>query len=193
MAVEDEDEDGAQLLAALQADDALLEAATTVTVEQEAQAMAATRERAAEHGVEPKSHGEHGWAGSMRRKFELFLEKHGERLGYEAGVGPTVEHAKHFVDYCASGAGRLIFSPVGRVGMCDKYFEMHLPYTLAQRVFPMMGLPTWTGLSVSELREKAAPFKDGLLEHWKSVKVSRYILGLARRCGNVTGPGLQHY
>ena len=115
MAVEDEDEDGAQLLAALQADDALLEAATTVTVEQEAQAMAATRERAAEHGVEPKSHGEHGWAGSMRRKFELFLEKHGERLGYEAGVGPTVEHAKHFVDYCASGAGRLIFSPVGRV------------------------------------------------------------------------------
>ena len=173
MAVEDEDEDGAQLLAALQADDALLEAATTVTVEQEAQAMAATRERAAEHGVEPKSHGEHGWAGSMRRKFELFLEKHGERLGYEAGVGPTVEHAKHFVDYCASGAGRLIFSPVGRVGMCDKYFEMHLPYTLAQRVFPMMGLPTWTGLSVSELREKAAPFKDGLLEHWKSVKVSR--------------------
>ena len=72
MAVEDEDEDGAQLLAALQADDALLEAATTVTVEQEAQAMAATRERAAEHGVEPKSHGEHGWAGSMRRKFERF-------------------------------------------------------------------------------------------------------------------------
>ena len=82
-----EEEDGAQLLAALQADDALLESATTVTVEQEAQAMAATRGRAIEHGVEPKSHGEHGWAGSMRRKFERFLEKHGERLGYEASVG----------------------------------------------------------------------------------------------------------
>ena len=116
-----EEDDGAQMLAALQADDARLEEATTVTVEQEALAMAATRERAEEHGVEPKSHGEHGWAGSMRRKFERFLEKHGERLGYEAGVGPTVEHAKHFVDYCASGAGRVCFSPVGRVGMGDKY------------------------------------------------------------------------
>ena len=96
-----EEEDGAQLLAALQADDALLESATTVTVEQEAQAMAATRGRAVEHGVEPMSHVEHGWTGSMRRKFERFLEKHGERsmmLPASAGGGRYVSSStSHFV------------------------------------------------------------------------------------------------
>ena len=54
---------------------------TTVSVEQEAAAMAAVRTQIEEHGVSEKTHGKHGLAGSMRRKFERFLEKHAVRLG----------------------------------------------------------------------------------------------------------------
>ena len=41
--------------------------------------MARIKQRAKEHGVNFKSHGEHGWVGSIMRKFERFLERHGER------------------------------------------------------------------------------------------------------------------
>ena len=75
------------MLAELEEQDAVTDAAFTVSVEQEAVAMEAVQAQADAHGVNPKSHGEHGWAGSMRRKFERFLEKHGERLGYEEAVG----------------------------------------------------------------------------------------------------------
>ena len=87
-----------------------------MVVQQEVEAMAAVRQQAEEHGVNEKSHGVHGWAGSMMRKFERFLEKHGARLGYVAAVGPSIEIVKHFVDYCSSGAGRESFSCVGRPG-----------------------------------------------------------------------------
>jgi len=55
----------------------------------------------------------------------------------------------------------------------DKYFELHLPYTLASKVFPMMRLPGWFGLAKHELKAKAAPFNDAILERWKQVKTSR--------------------
>ena len=80
--------------------------------------MQATREEAAAHGVNEKSLGEHGWAGSMARRFERFLARHGERLGYPAGypndseVEPSLELVRSFVDYCASGAARVNFSCV---------------------------------------------------------------------------------
>ena len=48
--------------------------------------MARIKQRAKEHGVNPKSHGEHGWAGSIMRKSERFLERHGERLQYDKGT-----------------------------------------------------------------------------------------------------------
>ena len=169
--------DVAALVANAEADAACLEQAVTATVEQEAAAMEEMQQRAEEHGINQKSAGVHGWAGSMMRKFERFLEKHGERLGYDPAMMedparglPLVER---FVDYCASGAGRNYFSPVGRVGLCDKYFSLHLPYTLAQRVFVMMQLPGWTGLRRAQVREKAEPYKSGLLEYWQKVQQSR--------------------
>ena len=157
---DEEDDDLAALEAALEAADR----AQAMTVQQEVEAMAAVRQQAEEHGVNEKSHGVHGWAGSMMRKFERFLEKHGARLGYVAAAGPSIEIVKHFVDYCSSGAGRESFSCVGRPGMCDKYFELQLPYTLAQRVFGMMGVPSWVGLSRGDARRKAEPYKEAIQE-----------------------------
>ena len=75
--------------------------------------MAAVRTQIEEHGVSEKTHGKHGLAGSMRRKFERFLEKHAVRLGLDLTAEPTVEIAEHFVEYCASGAGREYFSCCG--------------------------------------------------------------------------------
>ena len=115
--------------------------------------MEEIRARAETFGVHPKSDGEHGWVGSMKRKFEVFLvEKHGVAHGYDAALGPTLELAERFVDYCASGAGRVYFSSAGRVSLCDAYFSNHLPCGLAQKVFVMMGLPGWAGLLYSEWR-----------------------------------------
>ena len=95
--------------AALAAADALV---MNPSVEQEAAEMARIKQRAKEHGVNPKSHGEHGWAGSIMRKFEPFLERHGERLQYDNANGPEPEHMEEFVHYCSSGAGRVNFSAV---------------------------------------------------------------------------------
>lgn len=141
---------------------AAAEAAATLTLEQEREAMEEIRSRAETYGVHPKSDGVHGCTGSMMRKFEVFLEKHGAHHGYDSAVGPTLELAERFVDYCASGAGRVYFSSVGRVGYCDAYFSNHLPCALAQKVFVMLKLPGWVGLRKAEAREKAAPFKEGL-------------------------------
>ena len=50
------------------------------SVEEERAAMESTRLHAVEHGGNPKTGTEHGWVSSMRRKFERFLEKHGEEI-----------------------------------------------------------------------------------------------------------------
>ena len=68
--------------------------------------------------------GEHGLVGTIRRQFERFLDAHGERLGFDREVGPTESLIESFVDYMASSAGRRKFSPVGRVGQCNRYFEV---------------------------------------------------------------------
>ena len=171
------DSDVEALLAMMQADEQAANAEER-TLEQEAAMMQATREEAAAHGVNEKSHGEHGehgWAGSMARRFERFLARHGERLGYPAGypndseVEPSLKLVRSFVDYCASGAARVNFSCVSRKADNDKYFELHLPYTLAQRCFPMLKLPGWVGFDKTERRQKAVPLKDTIQEHWKSI------------------------
>ena len=92
--------------------------------------MAATRAQAAEHGDSAKAGGEHGWVGSLRRKFERFLEKHGEDHGYDASQGldgstESLDLVRAFMDYCFSGLGREEFSGVGRMGMADSYFQLH--------------------------------------------------------------------
>ena len=51
---------------------------------------------------------------------------------------------------------------MGRVGQCDKYFELHLKSSLATHVFPAMGMPGWTGLGAADLSAKAAPFREAL-------------------------------
>ena len=61
--------DVAALVANAEADAACLEQAVTATVEQEAAAMEEMQQRAEEHGINQKSAGVHGWAGSMMRKF----------------------------------------------------------------------------------------------------------------------------
>lgn len=148
----------AALLAALQDEDELVDASMRPTAEEERVVMAATRQQAVEHGVNAKAGGEHGWVGSMRRKFERFLEKHGERLGYDAGAGiddssQGLGIVRDFMDYCFSGLGReQLFSAVGRKGFADEYFSLHLPYALAQKVFPMMGMPGWVDLEKHQLQ-----------------------------------------
>ena len=62
---------GRSLLAELEAEDAALEAEQRPTLEEERAIMAATQEQAAEHGDSAKAGGEHGWVGSMMRKWEL--------------------------------------------------------------------------------------------------------------------------
>ena len=129
------------LLAELEREDAALEAAMRPTVEEERAVMAATQQQAAEHGDSAKAGGEHGWVGSMLRKFERFLEKHGDTYGYDAkegldGGSQSLVLVRAFMDYCFSGLGReQTFSGVGRKGFADEYFSLHLPYALAQKVF----------------------------------------------------------
>ena len=162
------------LLEELMAAEAALEAATQRTPEAEREAMEACREQAAEHGEQPKSESENGMAGCMRRKFERFLARHGDAYSYEAELGPTVELVRRFMEYCWSGAGReQLFSGVGRKSFADAYFELHLAYTLAQKVFGMMGLIGWTGLEKAERKAKAEPYKDAIKEHFKLLKTSR--------------------
>ena len=137
------------LLAELEREDAALEAAMRPTVEEERAVMAATQQQAAEHGDSAKAGGEHGWVGSMMRKFERFLEKHGDTYGYDAkegldGGSQSLVLVRAFMDYCFSGLGReQTFSGVGRKGFADEYFSLHLPYALAQKVFPMMKMVGW--------------------------------------------------
>ena len=109
---EDDEEELEALEAAANAALAAADALMNPSVEQEAAEMARIKQRAKEHGVNPKSHGEHGWAGSIMRKFEPFLERHGERLQYDNANGPEPEHMEEFVHYCSSGAGRVNFSAV---------------------------------------------------------------------------------
>ena len=67
----------------------------------------------------------------------------------------------------------MIFSPVNRTSDCDAYFELHLPYTLAQKVFPLLKYGGWTDLEKHELQAKAGPYKDAIKEHWNRIKESR--------------------
>ena len=148
------------LLAELEREDAALEAAMRPTVEEERAVMAATQQQAAEHGDSAKAGGEHGWVGSMMRKFERFLEKHGDTYGYDAkegldGGSQSLVLVRAFMDYCFSGLGReQTFSGVGRKGFADEYFSLHLPYALAQKVFPMMKMVGWVGLEKHELQAR---------------------------------------
>jgi len=140
------------MLDALREEAEAADASFRPTVEQERAVMAETRQQAVEHGVNAKGSGEHGWVGSMMRKFERFLEMHGEASGYDSAVGIVsdaqgLELVRDYMDWCFSGLGReQLFSGVGRKGFADEYFSLHLPYALAQKVFPMMNMPGWTGL-----------------------------------------------
>ena len=102
------------LLAQLEAEDAAFDAEQRPTLEEERAIMAATHEQAAEHGDSAKAGGEHGWVGSMMRKWERFLEKHGGEYGYDPKVGldggsESLELVRRFMDYCFSGLGREIY------------------------------------------------------------------------------------
>ena len=65
------------------------------------------------------------------------------------------------------------FSGVGRKGFADEYFSLHLPYALAQKVFPMMKMVGWVGLEKHELQAKAVPFKAAILEYWDRLRKAR--------------------
>ena len=154
------------MIAALEEEDAAFEASLRPTVEEEQAIIAATHQQAVEHGDSAKAGGEHGWVGSMMRKFERFLEKHGAKYGYVAeegldGGSKSLDVVRAFMDYCFSGLGRdQQFSGVGRKGFADEYFSLHLPYALAQKVFPMMKIVGWVGLEKHELQAIPAPGAD---------------------------------
>jgi len=164
----------AAMLQAMHEADAAAAASLRPTVEEERERMEELREHVVAHGGNPKAGNEHGYVGCMRRNFERFLDKHGAAYGYDAEEGPTLQLARQFMEYCFSGAARWqTYSAVGRRGFYDGYFEVHLPYTLAQKVFPAMALPGWGGLEATELRAKAEPFKVALKAHWEALKTSR--------------------
>ena len=146
---------------------------TTRSVEDEAAGMEVVAQDAEEFGDNAKAHGWHGWAGSMARRFRRFLVSHGERLGYDEEAGPTLDVVRRFMDWCLAGYARLNFSCVGRKADADAYYALHLPYTLAQRCFPMLELGGWVGLERLELKAKAEPFKAEILAYWKRLKESR--------------------
>jgi hypothetical protein len=108
------------MLAALREEAEAAEAALRPTIEEERAVLEATRQHVVEHGVNAKAGGEHGWVGSMRRKFERYLEKHGADVGYDTAVGLEPDSkgfgvVREFMDYCHSGLGReQLFSGVGR-------------------------------------------------------------------------------
>ena len=173
----------AAMLQAMHEADAAAAASLRPTVEEERERMEELREHVVAHGGNPKAGNEHGYVGCMRRNFERFLEKHGAAYGYDAEEGPTLQLARQFMDYCFSGAARWqTYSAVGRRGFYDGYFEVHLPYTLAQKVFPAMALPGWGGLEASARRAKAEPFKAALKEHWEALRTSRAIGLTVRVC-----------
>lgn len=159
------------LLRAMEEDSARCEAATTRGAEEEAALMDAVAADSA-MGENAKTV-THGVPASIRKKFEKFIENHGARLGYIATEGASVEFVEHFVDFCASAAGRQSFSCVGRLGMCDKYFELHLKCSLAAKVFPAMSMAGWTGLSDVELAAKAVPYREAIGKRWGRIKASR--------------------
>ena len=167
------------LLAQLEQEEAAFDASLVRTAEEEQAIMESTRQQAVEHGDSAKAGGEHGWVGSMMRKFERFLEKHGDKYGYDAmqgldGSSQSLDLVRAFMDYCFSGLGReQTYSGVGRKGFADEYFSMHLPYALAQKVFPMMKMAGWVGLEKHELQAKAVPFKCGILDYWQRLRNSR--------------------
>ena len=156
------EESTAALLAQFEEEDAAFDASLARSIEEERAMMAASRQQAAEHGDSAKGGGEHGWVGSMMRKFERFLEKHGDEYQYDSKEGldggtKSLELVRAFMDYCNTGAGReQAFSGVGRKGFADTFFSLHLPYALAQKVFPMMKMAGWVGLEKVELQNMHA-------------------------------------
>ena len=89
------------------------------TAEEETAGMEEVRAAAVEFGDNAKAHSWHGWAGTMARRFRRFLQRHGERLGYEEGAeadadGPGLEVVRQFIDWCWAGYARLNFSPVAQ-------------------------------------------------------------------------------
>ena len=160
------------MVADLEAESERRDADSKMSVEAQTAAMDATRAQADAHGDSAKVSGEYGLTATVKRQFERFLDGHGERLGFDPEVGPTESLIEGFVDYMASSAGRQRFSSVGRVGQCDRYFEVNLP-TYLFKVFPMMKLVGWTGLSKGEQKAKAEPLRDAMAAYWKRVKCSR--------------------
>ena len=75
------------MLAALREEAEAADASLRPTVAEERAVLEAARQHVLEHGVNAKAGGEHGWVGSMRRKFERYLQKHGADVGYDAAVG----------------------------------------------------------------------------------------------------------
>ena len=151
--------------------------------EAEVEAMEALREQAADNGGHPKTDSVRGFVGCMCRKFEKFLQRLGvPYYGYVPGTEPSIDVVKRFVEWCYSGGGREYeFSIVGRKGLYDAYFEVHLAYNLARKVFPMMGLAEWVSLSKTERKQRALPFKEAIQEHFKAIKVSRQdVAGMGR-------------
>ena len=105
----------------------------------------------------------------IERKWLRFLLVHGEKYGFNARVGPSLELVKHFVAY--SYCTRNVVSVIGREGMGDS-FELQIRYMLAKFVFVSLKYNGWSGLNAHELHKKAEPFKFAVKEQWQRLKRS---------------------
>ena len=141
-------------------------AAHRETAAKKQQRIAELEERAQLFGDSAKQSAQ---AKVLERKWLRFLLVHGEKYGFDARKGPTVELVEHFVTYCFCTRDRV--SAIGREGMGDA-FELQIRYMLAKFVFVSLKYKGWTGLSAHALHEKAEPFKFAVREHWKRLKRS---------------------
>ena len=76
------------------------------TAEEETAGMEEVRAAAVEFGDSAKAHSWHGWAGTMARRFRRFLQRHGERLGYEEGAEADADGPDHIGFFDPQTGGR---------------------------------------------------------------------------------------
>ena len=81
--------------------------------------------RAASHGRNPK---ETAQVGVLKRKWQRFLSMFGERLQFDAKVGPTLEIMRQFTSYVyVSREGGRPSAATQRIGCGDSYYKAYLP------------------------------------------------------------------
>ena len=119
--------------------------------------------------------------GVLKRKWQRFLSMFGERLQFDANVGPTLAIMRQFTSYVyVSREGGRPSAATQRIGCGDSY-ELQLRYMVPKYVFPLLGYPGWTELSREALHEKCEPYKFEVKALWAELKKSDPLMESSRK------------